>query len=76
MRKYIEILLVTNRKENSILTVELESVRGMHELEIYSYLEKLFPAMISVNYDDDNSQSGYSYEYKNGLEAVIIYRAN
>jgi len=74
--KYIKILLVTNRRENSILTVQIETVTSLHDLEIYSYLEKMFPFMVIVNYNDENKQEGYSYEFKNGLEAVVIYRAN
>ena len=76
MRKFISVLLVTDRKENSMKNITIESERSLHELEVYSYLEKLCPAFIKVNYDDESTQEGYSYKYLNGLLSVVIYRIN
>lgn len=76
MRKFINVLLVTSQKVNSMKTITIESERNLHELEVYSYLEKLCPAFIKVNYDDESTQEGYSYQFLNGLISVVIYRSN
>ncbi len=76
MKKFIKVLLVINQKQNSIKEIEIESLHGLHELEIYILLEKLAPAFIKVNSDDPDSLEGYSYEYLNGLQSVVIYRVN
>ena len=77
MKKYIHVLLsFSNGIKNPSKTITIESLNSMHELEIYAILEKLVPAFILVNYDDTSTQEGYSYEYKNGLSSVTIYRAN
>lgn len=73
MKKFITVLLTFN---NGSSTISIESLDSLHELEIYTILEKLVPAFISVNYNDDSTQGGYSYEYKNGLHSVAILRNN
>lgn len=47
MKKYIFVLLsFTDGRKYPSKTITIESLNGMHELEIYSILEKLVPAFI------------------------------
>ena len=76
MKKFIRvIMLITNEKP---ITVEIESVEGLHETEIYDVLERMFPVYVYVNHQVDEKiyQQGYNIEYKNGLHSVAIYRSN
>lgn len=56
------------------LECTIESVEGIHELEIYDTLKAMFPAYISINYDDESTPEGYSYKYQNGLKSIAICR--
>jgi hypothetical protein len=56
--------------------VSIESVHGLHELDIYLMLEKLFPHWIKVNTNDETVQEGYSYTFKGSLYSVLIFRAD
>lgn len=69
--KYIKILL---QFKDKVREVSIESVNGLHELEIYLMLEKLFPHYIKVNTDDQATQEGYSYTFESDLYSVLIYR--
>jgi len=76
MKKFIKvIMLITNRKP---ITVEIETIDNLHEVQIYDILEGMFPAYIYVNskVDEKIYQEGYDVEYKNGLHSVAIYRSN
>ncbi len=75
MKKFIRILLLVRKRP--AIEVEIESTEGLHELEIYTILEQMFPAYIFVNtkVDDKVYQEGYNVEYKNELYAVAIYRS-
>ena len=72
MKKYITIVLQIQGKP--LKEVSIESADSLHELEIYSMLAKLVPTYISVNFDDESTQEGYSYTYLNGLQSVAICR--
>ena len=48
MKKFIKVLLITNAKVGNIKTVEIESLEGLHELDIYIILEVMFPAFIKI----------------------------
>lgn len=76
MKNFIKVmLLITNKKP---LVVEIESIGGLHEVEIYTMLEQMFPAYIFLNMNVDETiyQMGYDVDYKNGLHSVAIYRSN
>lgn len=75
MKKYINvILLITNQKSKQ---VQIDTLDGLNDIEIYTMLEQMFPAYIFVNMDVDVSvyQEGYNVEFKNGLNSVAIYRS-
>ena len=75
MKKYINvILLITNQKSKR---VQIDTLDGLNDIEIYTMLEQMFPAYIFVNMDVDVSiyQEGYNAEFKNGLHSVAIYRS-
>jgi hypothetical protein len=72
--KFIKILLEFTGREERFNTVTIESKAGMHELEIYTVLQKLMPAYFDINLNDPNEQEGYSYAFKNGLYSVSILR--
>ena len=69
--KLIRVILVFKsiKQECSI-----ESINGIHDLELYSILKEMFPAYIDIDYDDQTDTQGYSYTYKNGLESIAICR--
>lgn len=69
------IMLITNKNP---ITVEIETIEGLHEIEIYDVLERMFPVYVYVNHQVDEKiyQQGYNIEYKNGLNSVAIYRSN
>ena len=76
MKKFIKIvMLITNKKP---ITVLIDTIDGLHEVEIYNVLEKMFPVYVYVNTNVDNEvyQEGYDVEFKNGLHSVVIYRDN
>ena len=68
--KYIKVLL----QFDDLKEVIIESVYGLHELELYLMLEKLFPCHIKVNTDDSTTSEGYSYTFQRNLKAVLICR--
>lgn len=70
--KYIKVLL----QFDTLKEVSIESVNGLHELEIYLMLEKLFPFHIKVNTNDETTQEGYSYTFKRDLKTILIYRCS
>lgn len=75
MKKFIKvILLITNAPSREVI---IESENGLHETEIYSILEEMFPNLIYVNHNVNIEvyQQGYNFEYKNGLHSVAIYRS-
>jgi len=75
MKKYINIiLLITNQKSKR---VQIDTLDGLNDIEIYTMLEQMFPAYIFVNMDVDVNifQEGYNAEFKNGLHSVAIYRS-
>ena len=76
MKKFIRVLLLVRKQP--VKEVEIEATEGLHELEIYTILEQMFPAYIFVNLKVDEKvyQEGYNVEYKNELYAVAIYRSN
>jgi hypothetical protein len=76
MKKYIKaILLVRGQKARE---VQFDTTDNLHEMEIYTILEQMFPAYIFVNpvVDHNIYQEGYNVEFKNGLVTVAIYRSN
>lgn len=70
--KYIKILL----QFDTLKEVSIESVDGLHELEIYLMLQKLFPYHIKVNTNDETTQEGYSYTFEGDLKTILIFRCN
>ena len=75
-KKYINvILLISNQPEKQ---VQFDTIEGLHEIQIYTVLEKMFPVYIYVNTNVDENiyQEGYNVEFKNGLHSVAIYRSN
>lgn len=75
MKKFIRVLLLV--KKRPTIEVEIESTETLHETEIYTILEQMFPAYIFLNMKVDEKvyQEGYNVEYKNELYAVAIYRS-
>jgi HSP20 family molecular chaperone IbpA len=74
--KLIKVLLEVQQNENKFIELLIESKDGMHELEIYTIIQKMVPAYIEINFDDQTDQQGYSYKYKNGLLSISIMRCN
>ncbi len=75
MKKYINvILLIANQKSKQ---VQIDTIDGLHEIEIYTLLEQMFPVYVFVNTNVDINiyQEGYDVEFKNGLTSVAIYRS-
>jgi hypothetical protein len=75
MKKYINvILLIANQKSKQ---VQIDTIDGLHEIEIYTVLEQMFPVYVFVNTNVDINiyQEGYDVEFKNGLTSVAIYRS-
>jgi hypothetical protein len=75
MKKYINvILLITNQKSKQ---VQIDTIDGLNDIEIYTVLEQMFPAYVFVNTNVDINiyQEGYDVEFKNGLTSVAIYRS-
>ena len=75
MKKYINvILLIANQKSKQ---VQIDTIDGLHEIEIYTVLEQMFPVYVFVNTNVDINiyHEGYDVEFKNGLTSVAIYRS-
>ena len=75
MKKFITIVMLVDNKP---IEVTISSTDTLHEFEIYTMLEKMFPRYIRINTEVDDSvyQLGYDIEYKNELSSVAIYRVN
>ena len=75
MKKYIKVMLTTN--DSKYLHVDIDAENGLHELEIYCILEKMFPVYIFIDYKADPTvfSECYNVIFKNGLSSVSIYRA-
>ena len=68
-------MLTTN--DSKYLNVTIDAENGLHELEIYCILEKMFPNYIYIDYNADPNIyiECYNVIFKNGLSSVSIYRA-
>ncbi len=75
MKKLIKVVLLIKGQPSK--EVDIETIEGLHETEVYAVLEQMFPAYIYLNMKVDVKvyQDGYNVEYKNGLHAVAIYRS-
>ena len=76
MKKYINVLLLIEGRKP--FQVQIDTTQGLHELQIYEVLEQMFPVLIFINMNVDETiyQEGYNVEFKNGLHSVAIYRSN
>ena len=76
MKKFIKVVLLINNVKPK--TIEIESTRDLHETEVYSLIEDMFPYYVHVDWQVDEDieayPEGYKVEYKNGLHSIAIYK--
>lgn len=70
--KFIKVILLIEGVEKKEITID--SLRNLHEVEVYDILEDMFPAYIRVNHCSDVIE-GYNKEFLNGLYSVTIFKA-
>ena len=74
-KHYTSVLLQFSSSKKDI-QFSIESIYGLHDVEIYFTIEKMFPAYFQITKTDDleTYPEGIICEYMCGLYAISIYR--
>jgi hypothetical protein len=72
---YTHVLLQTNNNGDFNLTID--SIECLHEIEVYTTIEKMIPAYLKIHYVEVSEEypEGLKYEYLNGLYSITFFRS-